>query len=281
MITLFTIPKPFKGHIGIIQRNAIHSWALLHPECEVILFGDEEGTADVAKELNLHYVPEIARNEYGTPLVSDAFKKAQRLASNDLVCYINADIILLKDFILAVDRVSKKKRFLMVGQRWNLDLDRPLVFNENWENDIRNLIRLKGQLNPKLGIDYFIFPRGLLNDIPDFAVGRPYWDNWMIYNGRSSGFHVIDATEVVTAVHQNHDHSHIPQKVVGKVYEGPECGKNLSLAGKKHYNLEHANYFLKKRWLRPAFENPFLHAFNYSIWRLKILYRKLKGDMLQ
>ena len=26
MITFFTTPKPFLGHIGIIQRNAIESW---------------------------------------------------------------------------------------------------------------------------------------------------------------------------------------------------------------------------------------------------------------
>ncbi len=29
MLTLFTIPKPFAGHIGLIQRNAIASWTLL------------------------------------------------------------------------------------------------------------------------------------------------------------------------------------------------------------------------------------------------------------
>ena len=26
MLTIFTIPKPFIGHIGVIQRNAIMSW---------------------------------------------------------------------------------------------------------------------------------------------------------------------------------------------------------------------------------------------------------------
>jgi len=50
MITFFTTPKPFRGHIGVIQRNAIHSWKLVHPEAEVILFGNEEGAAEVARE---------------------------------------------------------------------------------------------------------------------------------------------------------------------------------------------------------------------------------------
>jgi hypothetical protein len=43
MITFFTTPKPFCGHIGVIQRNAIESWKRIRPSVEVIPFGDEEG----------------------------------------------------------------------------------------------------------------------------------------------------------------------------------------------------------------------------------------------
>jgi hypothetical protein len=31
MLTFFTTAKPFRGHHGIIQRNALKSWTLLHP----------------------------------------------------------------------------------------------------------------------------------------------------------------------------------------------------------------------------------------------------------
>ena len=48
MLTFFTTAKPFKGHSAIIQRNALKSWTLLDPDIEVILFGDEEGAAEVA-----------------------------------------------------------------------------------------------------------------------------------------------------------------------------------------------------------------------------------------
>lgn len=53
MLTLFTTAKPFRGHDGIIQWNALKSWALLRPSVEVILFGDEEGAAKTAEELGL------------------------------------------------------------------------------------------------------------------------------------------------------------------------------------------------------------------------------------
>jgi hypothetical protein len=45
MITFFTTPKPFRGHIGIIQRNATENWNRMHTSVEVILFGDEECAA--------------------------------------------------------------------------------------------------------------------------------------------------------------------------------------------------------------------------------------------
>ena len=51
MLTLFTIPKAFEGHSGVIQRNAIKSWTLLQPQCEIILMGDDEGTGEAAAEM--------------------------------------------------------------------------------------------------------------------------------------------------------------------------------------------------------------------------------------
>ena len=62
MLTLFSTPKPFRGHIGVIQRNALKSWTLLHPDVEIILFGDDEGTADICRELGLQHEPHVERS---------------------------------------------------------------------------------------------------------------------------------------------------------------------------------------------------------------------------
>ena len=133
MLTLFTIPRLFRGEFEIIQRNAIKSWTLL-PNCpEIILFGDDEGTAQVALEFGVLHIPDIARNEYGTPLVNDVFEKAQRLATHDTICYVNADIILLSDFMIALEQVvDRYRRFLMVGQRWDVDIKEHLYFGPIW-----------------------------------------------------------------------------------------------------------------------------------------------------
>jgi hypothetical protein len=61
MLSILAFPKPFRGHIATIQRNAISSWMRLRPPCEIFLFGDEEGTAEVAKEFGACHISEMAR----------------------------------------------------------------------------------------------------------------------------------------------------------------------------------------------------------------------------
>ena len=232
MLTLFTMPKPFRGHIATIQRNAIGSWVRLRPPCQILIFGDEEGTGDVAKKFGVCHVPEVAKNEYGTPLVSDLFEKARRLASHNLLCYVNSDIILMDDFVRAVDRVSRlRKYFLMVGQCWNLEVAECLAFDQpEWEEDLRGLVRHRGKLRGPFAIDYFAFPRGFYEHVPPFSLGRAYFDNWFIWKARSLKATVVDATRVVTAIHQNHDYSHVPGGISWS-YHGVEAIRNLEVGG--------------------------------------------------
>ncbi len=49
MLTLFSIPKAFDGHLGTIQRNAVRSWTSLGPGVQVVLVGDEPGVAAGAR----------------------------------------------------------------------------------------------------------------------------------------------------------------------------------------------------------------------------------------
>jgi hypothetical protein len=206
-VSLFTIPKAFQGLTGIIQQNAIRSWTELWPSCEIILFGAEEGAAELAAELGLKLVPELQGNDTGTPLVDDLFLREEESASNHILCYVNADIILPKSFSRSVQRVSERfERFLIVGRAVDLDVTRPLDFSTNWEIEIHNLVRRQGRLRPPWGSDYFVFSRGLWPKIPPFAIGRTAWDNWLIYKALMQGAAVIDATSVTPAVHQNHDY---------------------------------------------------------------------------
>lgn len=74
--TFFAMPKAFRGHVGMIQRNAIGSWLRLTPRPEVILFGDDDGVAEYAAEHGVTHEPLVSRNEHGTPLMDDMFRRA-------------------------------------------------------------------------------------------------------------------------------------------------------------------------------------------------------------
>ena len=232
MLTIFTVPKPFDGHIGIIQRNAVQSWLRLRPACQVLLCGDEAGTAEAAATLGVDRIPAVDRNEFGTPLLSSVFAAAETQAAYGLLCYVNADILLLSDFAEAARRVAaSKRRFLMVGQRWDLDVTEPLAFGEkDWERELRARVEQRAALHPPSGSDYFVYPRGALGGLPPFAVGRPGWDNWMIYDARRRRVPVVNATEATLVIHQNHAYGHVKQST-GEAWEGPEGDRNRELIG--------------------------------------------------
>jgi len=97
-ITLFTVPRSFKGEIGIIQANAVESWRQLRPAPEILFISDDPGVAEAAKDLGCSHVPGVRYNDHGTPLVSNVFKKGQGAASHEIVSYINSDIVLSQSF---------------------------------------------------------------------------------------------------------------------------------------------------------------------------------------
>ena len=268
MITIFSIPKPFTGHIGIIQRNAIQSWKKINPKCEVILFGNESGVKEVAEEFNLIHVPEIRKNEYGTPTLDFVFQKANEIATQKILCYANADILLTHDIVTAIDEISFKE-YLIIGQRYDLDITSAIDYSDNnWEQNINSLIEKQWDGKFCGGMDYFIFPRHCLEDIPPFAVGRGGWDNWIIYYVRKNMIPVIDATGCIRAIHQNHGHSHVPKKA-GPLWEGPETDQNHRLAGNTRYLWQptDANWYLNKKGLQKK-PMDLLSVYQYLILKL-------------
>lgn len=245
-LTIFTAPKPFTDpHIKIIQRNAIRSWLNLGDEVEVFLIGEEPGVEEVAEDLSIRYLPEVERNDLGTPLVSSIFKLAQQTSKSSVLAYLNADILVMSDFLEAALQVRSQARdFLIVGQRWDLDVNLEMEFNQGWEGKLRREIRTRGNLHPPAGSDYFIFPHHLSMEMPDFAIGRAGWDNWVIYHGCQSGWEVISATQSVMVVHQNHDYSHLPGGQAH--YDLDESRKNAALGGglANMYTVMEANRIL-------------------------------------
>ena len=224
IITIFTIPKPFLGHINVIQRNAIKSWIELRPKCEIILFGDDSGVIETAKEFNLVSIPTIHKNEYNTPMLNSVFDLAQQKSSNEIMVYVNADILLYQDLISTVERINLQK-YLASGRRYDMDITTEIKDGDKTElSELYVKVRNGGILHGFSGKDYFIFKKNTVKMRP-FAVGRPGWDDWLLYHMREQSIPIINSTYAVTAIHQNHDYSHSKYGEDKRV-SGPEWLQN-------------------------------------------------------
>jgi hypothetical protein len=230
-LTIFSCPKPFRDeHIARIQRNAIGSWLQLRPQVEVILLGDEEGVDVAATDLGARHIQDVERNDNGTPLIRSIFQQAQSASTASFMAYVNADILIMPDFLTFTGKVGQRfDEFLIVGSRIDLDMQEEISFQEGWIGELNQLVERDGRLHKPSGSDYFIFHRGQFMEIPSFALGRAGWDNWMLYAGRRDHIPVIDASGAVLIVHQDHDYAHLPG---GKPhYRHPESEHNVQLAG--------------------------------------------------
>lgn len=229
MLTIFTIPKPFiDPHIKTIQTNAIKSWLKLDPVPEIFLFGNDEGVAEAAADLKVKHIKDIAVNESGTPYLDFIFDYVEKNAKYENLCYVNCDIVLFQDIIDVIDKINFKK-YLIIGQRWDMDLKEYINFDEErWRNKLLDTLDKNGKLHEPAGSDYFLYKKGSGINMPPFLVGRAGWDNWLIYRFRKTGIPVLDCSKTIGIIHQNHNYAHI-KSGAGAGYCGAESDYNINI----------------------------------------------------
>ena len=255
MITLFATTKDFTGIYKTIQMNALKSWRSISNDIEIIIFGDSKGSKEAAEEVGAEYIPNVKCSDRETPLLSDLFQQADEKAKYSILTFINADIILPENFFDEVMTVSKCfNKFLMVGHRWDMDVDDIIEFeNDNEQNNFWERVKINSEKHACSGIDYFVYKRNQWKKLPDFIIGRPGFDNWLIWKARRKLFPVIDGTESIQVVHQNHPwyqlHHRIKSKhnamhhSLNKLYK-IEGEKNKKLHNGKTLNILDASYRL-------------------------------------
>jgi len=202
------------------------------------------------------------------------FQLARENSNGDLLCIINTDMILLPDFVEAARRSRMlRDKFVLLSQRWDLDVTQPLNFTDDWEHRLSSMVHRQGLLHRPAGSDFFLFPKSCYTDVPDFIIGRAGWDNWMIYKARKEGWAVIDCTPSSMIVHQNHDYSHLPG---GKPhYEHPDTNENIRLAGGqaniRYTILDSTHQLVDGKLIRPKMTSPRL-ARGLELFLRKVLF---------
>ena len=237
MITLFSTPKNFTGIFKIIQLNALRSWRALSPDIQIVIFGDSEGSREAADEIQAEYIEDVQCSPRGVPILSDLFRKADKLSKYPILTFINADIILPDNFLSAIEiSTNTFSKFLMVGHRWDMDVDTLINFDNKTEyNLFWERVKTDSNKHACTGIDYFVYKRNQWGKLPDFVIGRPGYDNWLIWRARRSRIPVIDATKELIAVHQNHDYN------LERLFE-PDGILNRKIHKDRTLNLLDTNY---------------------------------------
>jgi len=247
--TIFTLPKPFTGDAHQIQQNAIGSWAILGPDIEVILIGDESGIVQAANQLGVRHLPDVKRNALGTPLISSAFSAAAANANSDILIYCNADVILDRSFVDSVMAVAHDPTvgdsFLAIGRRTDVAVESLIDWSqaEALPTYFANFRRY-GKPASIVCKEYFAFRRRDFQDVPPFAVGRGNWDNWMVASAKQRKIPVVNLSQTTSVFHQKHHYQHLPstnastngsRKARLHCYvTGDEAQENQRLAGGKN-----------------------------------------------
>lgn len=235
LISLFALPKPFTGEARLIQENALSSWKQLGGQVQVMLAGDDEGVEQAAFKYGMDYLGPLRRNERGTPYLDHLFELAHQHARGDLLMYTNADILLFPNLLTTARQLLGQSvhEFLAIGRRWDLDIDSEVPKGQDaWEVWFKKFYSM-GEWAPMVCKDYFLFSRTLFREVPQFLVGRGNWDNWMVHQAKSNKVPVIDLTETLTVIHQNHGYGHSGGRLQAYV-TGAEARHNERVGGGRH-----------------------------------------------
>ena len=231
-LTIWAVPRPFVGIFDIIQRNAVWSWKRLG--AQVFYVGVEHECAVEAEQLGIPWYP-CRTTAAGVPVVSDALRVADLHAEHPLRVYSNSDTLFMDDLPGAlIATAARFPKFVGVGLRTDVQVTTimgdPAEIGAAWDT---------GKLSNTSAVDYFAYQgEGLWAGIPDFAVGRAAYDNWMARWPLAHDVPLVDLTAAVHMMHQWHDER------PGRTWD--EIEVNRSMAGNELASVTSAPWVLKE-----------------------------------
>jgi len=226
MITVLFSPKPFKGNDATNQRNAIASWCREIPGAELICYGESEGVTDACRDFVATLVREIPLTQTGAPRFDWIVQHAAQHGKYDLQMFINADIFLMPGFCEAIAKIPFPQ-FLAISDR--LNVPEGLLSESAPTNAKGTLLKLidsgDAEMNGGAGSDFFIFKRGMWNNLPPVAAGRAGYDNVLMWTCLKQHHPLVDVTRAILPLHPKHNYGHIAG---GRqtVYGGPDVELN-------------------------------------------------------
>ena len=119
--------------------------------------------------------------------------------------YVNADILFGEEVTDVISWCEQQSEdFLVIGRRMD------------------ELPDGSRRLHRPSGMDYFFFRAGMYCDLPKTIVGRAYYDCALLAYCLRRGIRVVDASDVLEAIHQWHDYAHV-QGGRSEVFSGADA----------------------------------------------------------
>jgi hypothetical protein len=222
-LVLFTTLKPcFSRAIEGAQTAAIRTWASLplDPPPTIFVVGTDPcglQLLDHLEGLDVRLEQDVPMGLNATVLLGGTVEKIMKLSPEaDVYGFLNADILLSPVTAVALHLARHQfTEFFMVGRRDTIDLPEgkrnELDFtSRRWEADALFHSTRHDRVDAE---DYFLWTKGFFTNvkrkIPNFHIGRPAYDNWLIHTAIHSWQPVIEATAVLKAYHQKHNYDHL------------------------------------------------------------------------
>ena len=245
-ITLFSCPKGPRFDATWHNENlALHSWLSMSPPLDyVVLIAEGTDLDHVAHDANrqakggtrvllarMQASDWVDRSIAVAPSIGAIFRLGELTSpharAEDLFIYVNSDIMLPVDMVgvslaaIATQPSNDEARVVLAG--WRIDCE-PMAN----KSAVDELLEGGKALDPLKVIqkwrrcwfpggvskDYWIFTRGFWSrpemggiEVPDFAIGRLYWDSYLTAVANRFGL-LIDLSPVAVALHWNHDYMH-------------------------------------------------------------------------
>ena len=210
LLKLFTTMADLEGRTSM-HGNTLRVWSDLGDQVLPVVYTEDEASVWAERARTSGWqVRHVPRTKVGLPVLKDMFLDIITSSKDDddalFYAYANSDILFdesLVTTLLYIARVYKQISYglFMTGRRTNVPIE--MVGGLTSSKQVKDISE-KGQEGPPNAEDYFVVTRGAVDwaQIPDFVIGRPGFDNWLVAKARQWGLTVVDASNTVVAVHQ-------------------------------------------------------------------------------
>lgn len=190
-------------------HNTFSMLGRLVPRINSIIFTDQPEVVELALSAGNNILPITKTNVFGMPVLSQMFIQAMEYSSSFFYGFTNGDMLYPRyDLIRNLDIIKGlieqgelDGNVLIIGSRRNvLYLSEYIVQSDE---DIYGLAE-KGELHRPDAQDFLFVTRTSFDwhIVPDFVVGRPAYDNWLVDFAYHRDYTVIDLTQTLVVIHQ-------------------------------------------------------------------------------